>query len=116
MLCSPALGESYTYLTVFGGGGGVENRKSPNDTAALGFDENLEAARYFFVVVVIGDVMITGRRYRTFVLAWVWWRDAAISRYNEKTYYLGTFFANLLEWAYSTGKTERRGSRCLFAL
>ena len=25
-----------------------------------------------------------------------WWRDAAISRYNEKTYYLGTFFfANL---------------------
>ena len=31
-------------------------------------------------------------------------------------YYLGTFFANLPDGAYNTGKTERRGSRCLFAL
>ena len=61
-----ALGESDTYPAVSGGGGGAENRNAPNDTAALGFVENLitldytEAARYVFVVVVIGDVMIGG--------------------------------------------------------
>ena len=72
MLCSPALGESGTYSTVSGGGGGAENRNTPNDTAALSFVENPEAARYVFVVVVIGDsVMVAGRRYRTFVLAWL---------------------------------------------
>ena len=48
------------------------------------------------------------------------WRDAAISRYNEKTYDAGTFFfANLLDGAYDAGKTERRPvpvvcSRCIF--
>ena len=71
VLCSPALGESDTYPAVSGGGGGAENRNAPNDTAALGFVENSEAARHVFVVVVIGDVMIGGRRYVTFVLAWV---------------------------------------------
>ena len=70
VLCSPALGESDTYPAVSGGGGGAENRNAPNDTAALSFVENSEAARYVFVVVVIGDVMIAGRRYHTFVLAW----------------------------------------------
>ena len=64
VLCSPALGESDTYPAVSGGGGGAENRNAPNDTAALSFVENSEAARYVFVVVVIGDVMITGRRCR----------------------------------------------------
>ena len=49
----------------------MEIRNAPNDTAALSFVENSEAARYVFVVVVvIGDVMIVGRRYYTFVLAW----------------------------------------------
>ena len=57
VLCLPALGESGTYPAVSGGGGGSENRNAPNDTAALGFVENSEAARYVFVVVVIGDVM-----------------------------------------------------------
>ena len=69
VLCSPALGESDTYPAVSGGGGGAENRNAPNDTAALSFVGNPEAARYVFVVVVIGDVMLTGRRYYTFVLA-----------------------------------------------
>ena len=68
-LCSPALGESDTYPAVSGGGGGAENRNAPNDTAALSSVENSEAARYVFVVIVIGDVMIGGRRYHTFVLA-----------------------------------------------
>ena len=67
--CSPALGESDTYPAVSGGGGGAENRNAPNDTAALSFVEKSEAARYVFVLVVIGDAMITGRRYGTFVLA-----------------------------------------------
>ena len=50
--------------------GEAENRNAPNGTAALSFVENSEAARYVFVmVVVVGDVMIAGRRYRTFVLA-----------------------------------------------
>ena len=58
MLCSPTLGESDTYPAVSCGGGGAENRNVPNDTAApLDFVENLEAARYVFVVVVVGDVM-----------------------------------------------------------
>ena len=70
MLCSPALGESDTYPAVSGGGGGTENRNAPNDTAALSFVENSEVARYVLVVVVIGDVMIAGGRYGTFVLAW----------------------------------------------
>ena len=69
VLCSPALGESGTYPAVSGGGGGAENRNAPNDTAALSFVANSEAALYVFVVVVIGDVMIGGRRYHTFVLA-----------------------------------------------
>ena len=47
----------------------MEIRKAPNDTAALSFIANSEAARYVFVVVVIGGVMIGGRRYGTFVLA-----------------------------------------------
>ena len=54
---------------VSGGGGGVEIRKAPNDTAALSFVANSEAARYVFVVVAAADVMIAGRRYGTFVLA-----------------------------------------------
>ena len=45
----------------------MEIRKAPNDTAALSFVANSEAARYVFVVVVICDVMIGGR-YHTFVL------------------------------------------------
>ena len=57
-LCSPALGEPDAYPAVSGGAGGAENRNAPNDTAALSFVENSEAARYVFVVVVIGDVMI----------------------------------------------------------
>ena len=65
-----ALGEPDAHLAVSGGGGGMEIRKAPNDTATLSFVENSEAARYVFVVVVIGDVMIAGRRYYTFVLAW----------------------------------------------
>ena len=72
VLCSPALGESDTYPAVSGGGGGAENRNAPKNTAALSFVENSEAARYVFVVVVIGDVMIAGGRYHTFVLACVW--------------------------------------------
>ena len=47
----------------------MEIRKAPNDTAALGFVANSEAARYVFVVVAAADVMIAGRRYGTFVLA-----------------------------------------------
>ena len=47
----------------------MEIRNAPNDTAALSFVEISEAARYVFVVVVIGDVMIAGRRYGTFVQA-----------------------------------------------
>ena len=58
VLCSPALGESGTYPAVSGGGGGAENRNAPNDTAALSFVENSEVARYVFVMVVIGDVII----------------------------------------------------------
>jgi hypothetical protein len=50
----------------------MEIRKAPNDTAALSFVANSEAARYVFVVVVVHDVMITSRRYDTFVLAWPW--------------------------------------------
>ena len=49
----------------------MEIRKAPNDTAALSFVANSEAARYVFVVVAAADVMITGRRYGTFVLAWM---------------------------------------------
>ena len=48
----------------------MEIRKAPNDTAALSFVANSEAARYVFVVVAAADVMIAGRRYGTFVLAW----------------------------------------------
>ena len=40
------------------------------ETTALSFVENSEAARYVFVVVVIGGVMVGGRRYDTFELAW----------------------------------------------
>ena len=47
----------------------MEIRKAPNGTAALGFVANSEAARHVFVVVVVHDAMITGRRYGTFVLA-----------------------------------------------
>ena len=47
----------------------MEIRKAPNDTAALSFVANSEAARYVFVVVAAADVMIAGRRYDTFVLA-----------------------------------------------
>ena len=63
--------EPDTHPAVSGGGGGAENRNAPNDTAALSlsFVANSEAARYVFVVVVIGDVMIAGRRYHTFVMA-----------------------------------------------
>ena len=49
--------------------GGAENRNAPNGTAALSSVANSEAARYVFVVVVVHDVMIAGRRYGTFVLA-----------------------------------------------
>ena len=69
VLRSPALGKSDTYPAVSGGGGRAENQNAPNGTAALSFVANSEAARYVFVVVVIGDVMIGGRRYDTFVLA-----------------------------------------------
>ena len=48
----------------------MEIQKAPNDTAALSFVVNSEAARYVFVVVVVHDGMIAGRRYGTFVLAW----------------------------------------------
>ena len=64
----PALGESYAYPVVFGGGGGVEIRNAPNDTRALNFVEFTEAALYVFVFVAAADVMIAGRRYGTFVL------------------------------------------------
>ena len=47
----------------------MEIRKAPNDTAALSFVANSEAARYVFVVVVVHDVMDRGRRYDTVVLA-----------------------------------------------
>ena len=47
----------------------MEIRKAPNDTAALSFVANSEAARYVFVVVAAADVMIRSRRYGTFVLA-----------------------------------------------
>ena len=70
--CARLLWANQTHIRlslVSGGGGGAENRNAPNDTAALSFVENSEAARYGFVVVVIGDVMIGGRRYDTFVLA-----------------------------------------------
>ena len=80
VLCSPALGESDTYPVVSGGGGGTENRNAPNDTAALSFVENSEAARYFFVVVVIGDVMVGSRRYCTFVLACHQWPPRHLTR------------------------------------
>ena len=49
----------------------MEIRKAPNDTAALSFVANSEAARYVFVVVVVHDAMDRGRRYGTFVLAWL---------------------------------------------
>ena len=71
LACS--LGESGTYPAVSGGAGGAENRNAPNGTAALSFVENSEAARYVFVVVAAADVMIAGRRYGTFVLAWGLW-------------------------------------------
>ena len=35
----------------------MEIRKAPNDTAALSFAANSEAARYVFVVVAAADVM-----------------------------------------------------------
>ena len=47
----------------------MEIRKAPNDTTALSFVANSEAARYVFVVVAAADVMDRGRRYGTFVLA-----------------------------------------------
>ena len=47
----------------------MEIQKAPNDTAALSFVANSEAARYVFVVVAAADVMDRGRRYGTFVLA-----------------------------------------------
>ena len=68
-LCSPALGEPGTYPAVSGGGGRAENRNAPNDTTALSFVGNSEAARYVFVAVVIGDALLAGRRYHNFVLA-----------------------------------------------
>ena len=74
------------------GGGGAENRNAPNDTAALSFVESSEAARYVFVVVVIGDVMIAGRRYRTFVLAC---RAAAVRLYSSPMSVGGAGFARL---------------------
>ena len=81
VLCSPTLGESGTYPAVSGGDDGAENRNAPNDTATLSFVENSEAARYVFVVVVIGDVMIAGRRYyHTFVLACRWPGPRGFSR------------------------------------
>ena len=50
----------------------MEIRKAPNDTAALSFVANSEAARYVFVVVAAADVMDRGRRYGTFVLVLAW--------------------------------------------
>ena len=38
----------------------MEIRKAPNDTAALSFVANSEAARYVFVVVAAADVMDRG--------------------------------------------------------
>jgi len=55
--------------------GGAENQNAPNGTAALSFVASSEAARYVFVVVVMGDVILGGRRYGTFVLTW---RRAAV--------------------------------------
>ena len=55
--CSQACAARGTCGRLGGGGGGAENRNAPKDTAALSFVENSEAARYIFVVVVIGDVM-----------------------------------------------------------
>ena len=49
----------------------MEIRKAPDNTAALSFVANSEATRYVFVVVAAADVMIAGRRYDTFVLAWL---------------------------------------------
>ena len=49
----------------------MEIQKAPNGTAALSFVANSEAERYVFVVVAAADVMITGRRYGTFVLTCV---------------------------------------------
>ena len=91
VLCSPALGESGTNPAVSGGGGGAENRNAPNDTAALSFVENSETARYVFVVVVIGDVMIAGRRYHTFVLACCFCeREAILAKKKAQQPALGT--------------------------
>ena len=47
----------------------MEIRKAPNDTAALSFVANSEAARYVFVVVAAAAVMDRGRRNDAFVLA-----------------------------------------------
>ena len=64
-LCSPALGESGTYPVVSGGGGGVEIRNAPNDTAALIFFEFTEAARCVFcfsqmvLLVAEADVLMS---------------------------------------------------------
>ena len=59
--------------------GGAENRNAPNDTAALSFVENSEAARYVFVAVVIGDVIILA-----VVMALLCWRECA-GGYNHDT-------------------------------
>ena len=83
VLCSPALGESDTYPAASGGAGGAENRNAPNGTAALSFVENSEAARYAFVVVAAADVMIGGRRYGTFVLAWFTTTNARQSHHHS---------------------------------
>ena len=58
----------------------MEIPKAPTDTAALSFVANSEAARYVFVVVAAADVMITGRRYGTFVLAWKAGQDLRVVR------------------------------------
>ena len=47
-----------------------------NDTAALSFVANSEAARYVFVVVVVHDVMIAGRRYAMTRLCWRGWASS----------------------------------------
>ena len=61
----------------------MEIQKAPNDTAALSFVANSEAARYVFVVVVVHDAMIAGRRYDTFVLAWVAWGVGITTGWGE---------------------------------
>ena len=61
----------------------MEIRKTPNDTAALSFVANSEAARYVFVLVAAADFMIAGRRYGTFVLACRLSRSATTVRQQQ---------------------------------